>query len=261
MGRVYNSKKKNKVKKSLIWGKIPLKINSDVELQIQNTRLLLSSADDVLLFKLAGDHENMEEIMPSRLVGKTREFSILPALPDRPLVVKPKHNLTILPETTFKFYVYLPVTVQLYAGIVKPENKVLEHSPTKLSSTWFGEPNDGELCYALYTSFDTEIHEDKMRNEFVICPVEISNHSKEMLEVKRLAVRGIHLKIYANKHLMITNKVKIGYNGFDTLSDVQFSKSPTTSIPDLKQIAAAREPENSTMFKRSFQLIRHITQF
>jgi hypothetical protein len=95
----------------------------------------------------------------------------------------------------------------------------------------------------------------------VICPVEISNSSKETLEVKRLAVRGIHLNIYANHELMISNKVKIGYHGFEKLSNVQFSKNVTSTIPNLKQIASARIPENTTIIKRSFQLIRHITQY
>lgn len=249
------------MKKTLIWGKIPLQKDSKTELEILNYRLLLKLDNDVLTFKLAAPNEKMDEVVLNRLVGKARELSILPALPDRTLVLKPKSNLSILPETTFKFYVYLPINFQLYSGTAKPENKVFEHAPTNLSSTWFGEPNDGELCYALYTSFDTEINKDKIGNEFVICPVEISNSSKEPLDVKRLAVRGLHLNIYSNNQLMISNKVKIIYNGFEKLSDIQFSKKVTTSIPNLKQIADARVPENSTVLKRSFQLIRHITQY
>lgn len=248
--------------KSLIWGKIPLQKDSVFEVDIQDVKLSLSSGHhNILSFKLFSANDTSDDVMVNRVIGHAQDIFLLPALPDRPIILKPKTNLTILPSTTFKFFIYLPVSFQLYSAAVKPENKVFEYAPTHLSSTWFGEPNDGELCYALYTSFDTEINKDKMGNEFVICPVEITNSSKETLEVKRLAVRGVHLNIYANSQLMISNKVKIEYNGFEKLSDVQFSKNVTTSIPNLKQIAAARIPESNTVLKRSFQLIRHITQF
>lgn len=247
--------------KTFKWGKISVRKNTETEILINDTRVLINLYNDVLSFKLVSENENIDDVSLNRVVGKTQEISILPALPDLPLVLKPKTNLTILPSTTFKFYVYLPVTFQIYAGLVKPENKIFEHPIDNLSSTWFGEPKEGELCYALYTSFDTEINEERKGNEFVICPIEISNSSKESLEVKRLAVRGIHLNIYANSELMISNKVKIRYNGFDNLSDIQFARNATSSIANLKQIAEARIPENTTVLKRSFQLIRHITQY
>lgn len=249
------------MKNSLNWGKVPLQKDSSYELNILGITFQLNYCDSVVSFKLASENETIEEVETNRIVGKVQNLFILPALPDRPLILKPKRNLSILPNTTFKFYVYLPVTFQLYSGNVKTENKVFEHAVTNLSSTWFGEPNDGELCYVLYTSFDTSISDKRKGNEFVICPVEIANNSKEILEVKRLALRGVHLNIYSNKELMISNKVKIEYNGFNALTNVQFAKSVTTSIPNLKQIADARIPENKTVLKRSFQLIRHITQF
>lgn len=249
------------MRNSFKWGKIPLKKDSGYELNILGLTFQLNYSEGVLAFKLASENENIEDAVTNRIVGKLQELFILPALPDRPLILKPKKSLSILPNTTFKFYVYLPVTFQVYSGTTKPENKVFEHMANNLSSSWFGEPHDGELCYALYTSFDTEISEDRKGDDFVICPIEITNNSKEILDVKRLALRGIHLNIYANSELMISNKVKISYTSFDTLTDVQFAKNTGTSIPNLKQIADARIPENKTVLKRSFQLIRHITQF
>lgn len=249
------------MEKKLVWGKIPMQKKSSHKLTVQDVLLQLNSNNDILSFKLTTENESIDEAEISRVIGKIQEVLILPALPDRTLVLKPKTNLSILPSTTFKFYVYLPATFQLFAGSAQAENKIFEHAQENLSSTWFGEPNDGELCYALYSSFDTEINEEKKGNNFVICPIEITNNSKESLEVTRLAVRGMHLTIYANHELMISNKVKIKYNGFETLSDIQFSKTVTPSIPGLKQITAARIPEDKTMLKRSFQLIRHITQY
>lgn len=249
------------MKESLIWGKIALKNNSNYEFIVQNKHLLLTSSDDLVSFKVVPSGERVDQADTHRIVGKTPEINILPVLSDRPLVLRPKTNLTLLPATTYKFYVYLPATFQLFAGGVKEENKIFEYPQKELSSTWFGETTEGELCYALYTSFDTTINEEKKGDNFVICPIEISNNSKESLEIKRLAVRGVHLSIYANNELMISNKVKIKYNGFESLSDIQFAKSATSSIPHLKQIAAPRIPENNTILKRSFQLIRHITQY
>lgn len=244
-----------------LWGKLPLKKNSSIEVLIHDMVLSLKAENDICSFSLATQGKNDEEPVANRVVGKLQDMFLLPALPDRPLVLKPKTNLSILPGTRYKFYVYLPVTFQLYAGMVKPTARVFEHAFTDLSSTWFGETHDGELSYALYSSFDTEISPDKMGNDYVICPLEVFNSSKEVLDIKRLAVRGIHLDIYSNGELLISNKVKIKYLGLDVLSNVEFSKSATATIPNLKQIASARVPEDKTILRRSFQLIRHITQF
>ncbi len=243
------------------WGKITLPKDSSYQGNILGIKFQIDYTDSVLSFKLASENEDIEEVITNRIVGKVHELFLLPALPDRTLILKPKNNLSISPNTAFKFYVYLPVNFQLYSGGVKVENKVFEYSDTNLSSTWFGEPSEGELCYALYTSFDTEINKEKMGDKFVICPIEITNSSKEILEVKRLAVCGFHLNIYANNQMLISNKVKINYTGFNTLTNVQYSKVPTSSVSGLKQIASARIPEGNTVIKRSFQLIRHITQF
>lgn len=249
------------MEKSKIWGEISMKKNSSHDIVIQEVQLSVQSSSDILSFSVNCNKNSNEEAKVNRVIGTAAEIHLLPALPDRTLIVKPKKNLSILPSTRFKFYVYLPVTFQLYAGVVKPENKIFEHALANLSSTWFGEPHDGELCYALYSSFDTEISSVKERDSYVICPIEITNASKEVLEVKRLAVRGVHLNIYSNGEMMISNKVKINYLGLDPLSNVTFSKGATSTIPNLKQIATARVPEDKTILKRSFQLIRHITQF
>nr|MDA3853019.1 hypothetical protein [Bacteroidales bacterium] len=200
------------MKETLIWGKIPLKDSLSHEIVVQNKRLVFSSKNELVSFKIATSDSNIEDAVLNRVVGKVQEMHILPALPDRPVVLKPKTNLSILPFTTFKFYVYLPATFQLFAGATKTDQKIYEDNIENLSSTWFGEPSEGELCYALYTSFSTSINEDKKGNDFVICPIEVNNNSKEPLEIKRLAIRGIHLSIYANNELMISNKVRIKYN-------------------------------------------------
>lgn len=244
-----------------IWGKVPLKKNSTLELVIDDMTLSLRDEGDICSFTLASESKGDDELIANRVVGKMQEMYLLPALPDRTLVLKPKANLSILPATRYKFFVYLPVTFQMYAGMVKPSTMVFEHALADLSSTWFGEPHDGELSYALYSSFDTEISPSKRGDNYVICPVEIYNNSKEVLDIKRLAVRCVHLDIYSDGELLISNKVKINYLGLDTLSNVEFSKTVTTTIPNLKQIASARAPEDKTILRRSFQLIRHITQF
>jgi len=249
------------MKDSLLWGKIPLQANSEMELSVQNKKLLLISSNDFVSFKVSAPEKTLEEAELSRVIGKAQDMYILPALPDRPVVLKPKTNLSILPATSYKFYAYLPATFQLFAGAVREDKKIYEKKIEQLSSTWFGETTEGELCYALYTSFDTSINADKKGHDFVICPIEVSNNSKDILEIKRLAIRGIHLSIYGNNELMMSNKVKIKYNGFESLSDIQFAKNAPSSAPNLKLIAAPRIPENNTVFKRSFQLIRHITQY
>ncbi len=244
-----------------IWGKISFEENERHQLKIGNLTLLLKSENDISSFKLFENGKDAEEGIWNRLIGKAAYFSILPALPERTLVLKPKNNLSISSGTTFKFYVYLPTTFQLFSGDAKPENKVFEHALKDLSSTWFGETNDGELCYVLYSSFDTTINARKTGSSFVVCPIEIANRSKEILEVKRLAVRCMHLNIYSDGHMLISNKVKINYHGLETISDIRFDKNATSSIPKLKLLTKARVPEDKTIFKRSFQLIRHITQF
>lgn len=248
------------MEKSIPWGKIAIKSDSAYNVCVNDVYLTFLTFKDVCTFSLQTE-DNVLESSENRVVGGVQDVFLLPALPDRTLILKPKTNLSVLPGVRYKFYVYLPVTFQIFAGGVRPEQKIFEYEPKSLSSTWFGEPHDGELSYALYSSFDTDINDAKAGMRYAVCPIEVFNSSKEVLEIKRLAVRGIHLNIFTDGVMLITNKVRIKYLGINTLSNVEFSKTITRTIPNLKQVASARVPEDKTILKRSFQLFRHLTQF
>lgn len=243
------------------WGNIPLKKDSIFDFHFNNLHLKISDKNEIFAFEMIYHNGEVDEVVQNSVLGKVNEVDLLPAFPDRPLLVKPTFNHYILPSTSYKFYVYIPITVQMYNSSVKSQNKIAEYASIKLSPTWFGDSTEGELCYVLYSSFDTNINEDMKNSNFIICPIEIHNKSKEVLDVSHLALRVMFLNIYANDELMISNKVRISFNGMDAVSDVNYNKTAISSIPDLKQIASARMPENNKLLKRSFQFIRQMSQF
>ena len=85
------------------------------------------------------------------VIGDTADtLQLSPAMPDRPVVVRPEMPVKIPPAREALFFVSIPIWVRINAGS-GDLLKLCEHPSLVLSNTWFGDPMSGELCYALWS--------------------------------------------------------------------------------------------------------------
>lgn len=209
--------------------------------------------------------QNNEEIDADWLtvVGdKSSALNILPALPDRPIVVKPETTLKILPGKNVLVFIRVPIWLQFYAGTKKKENLVFECSSKELSSTWFGEPDSGTLAYSLRLKPDAQLFEKpKSFTNHIICPIRLTNDSNMPLDVQRLLLHGEYLNIYGERNELYTNEVKIKFKGISEISDVQYSNQAPSYSKHSCQISSARSSKTKNVITKSFHYIKSLTNY
>jgi hypothetical protein len=123
-------------------------------------------------------------------------FSLLPLLPDRPVITRPVSPVFVPAGEAVRLYVTMPVWLQLAVGA---DRKVLAEIPVqRLSDTWFG-PNtcEGELCYALRSRCRLSLSEDAFVPHRVVTPLRIRNRSTELMVLERVNVPVRQLSLYA----------------------------------------------------------------
>lgn len=178
--------------------------------------------------------------------------TVSPAMPEKPVVVRPDSPIRIPRGNEVLFFVSIPVVLQLHIG---PEKSLFIHEePTLvLSQTWFGQPTSGELCYALRTGASRDLSGIKKGRHRAVCPVLIRNTSEEELNLEKLCIRSMHVNIYRGATRLWTEEISVSYRGEMRFSEINFAKNP----PEFERIhgllGAAREPvPRENFLKKSF---------
>ncbi len=236
----------------------------EIYLQKRNKEWLFSlqdlqeTAKDLICGEQASPPVNAEWLT---FIGDTGNTVLsLPAFPDRPIVVKPKTALKVLPEKEVLLFIEVPLYIQFYSETNKSENLIFECSSQELSSTWFGEFDDGTLAYSLPLDISTAFEKHKHAGHNIICPVRLINDSSMTLDVQRFLLSGEYLTIYKDKKELWSNEVKIKFKGESEFSDVQYVNQPPSFIKNAVQIANARSSKSTNVFSKSFHFIKSLTE-
>ena len=236
----------------------------EIYLQKRNKEWLFSlqdlqeTAKDLICGEQASPPVNAEWLT---FIGDTGNTVLsLPAFPDRPIVVKPKTALKVLPEKEVLLFIEVPLYIQFYSETNKSENLIFECSSQELSSTWFGEFDDGTLAYSLPLDISTAFEKHKHASHNIICPVRLINDSSMTLDVQRFLLSGEYLTIYKDKKELWSNEVKIKFKGESEFSDVQYVNQPPSFVKNAVQIANARSSKSTNVFSKSFHFIKSLTE-
>lgn len=120
-----------------------------------------------------------------------------PMLADRPVVVKPRQPVFVLPGQEAVFYISTPVWVGVRAG--RAETLLRECPAERLSEIWFGpDTMIGELCYATPTHARHRLEELPLRPHRVVTPVRVENRAETYLPVEKLSLPVPLLSIYGS---------------------------------------------------------------
>lgn len=179
-------------------------------------------------------------------------ISASPAMPDKPVVVRPDSPIRIPPGNEVTFFVSIPVFLQLHLGPKK--NLFIHEEPSVvLSKTWFGSPAQGELCYALRTGASRDLDGIKKGPHRAICPILIKNNSPEDLNFEKLCIRAMHVNIYRGARRLWTEEIRVSFRGESQISEISFSKDPPAFEQLGEVLGVAREPApNGSFLRKSF---------
>ncbi|MBU0568554.1 DUF432 domain-containing protein [bacterium] len=203
--------------------------------------------------------EPPEEVCWSRwaLKGAYERMRISPLFPDLPVVVKPEATFILTPQARTKVYVRCPLWIRI--ELVGKSNLTIEEIPTvALSKTWFGEFADGELCYWISSAARSRIETDPGRLFMAICPIHITNQSKEELIVEKICLRVGGLSLFDSQGQLWAGETKAAYYGSTNFSQVEATQKPPAEAGKGKLITPPRNPARKNFTERTFASLKSL---
>lgn len=192
---------------------------------------------------------------------KQNTLQVSPALPDRPLVLKPDSTLKILPGMNSDIYVKIPVWIQFYNASQKEENLFFEQAVVELSSTWFGDPDNGILAYSMPGSFSHSPYFSDLKPWEAVCHINIKNETSAILDFQRFLVRANELTLYKAANMLSTNEVRVRFRGEDQTNDEHLVGGSPSYSENAKQINGPRIQPGKGLLSKSFHFIKSVTQY
>lgn len=181
----------------------------------------------------------------------------LPTLPDRPVVVRMEMPVNLPPRQQAIFFVSIPAWIRIFAE-QQPPVELCEIPTVTRSNSWFGDTVSGRLCYSLITHARRDISTKKTERYRLVCPVEIRNNAKTLLNVDHLCLNVEHLNIYEGKPRLWTGPIQISYLGPDKDNQVDYPAETPAYEPELVLLSTAREPYKKTLLMQSLSSFKFI---
>jgi hypothetical protein len=182
-----------------------------------------------------------------------------PALPDRPVVIRPQSPIVILPGRWGRFYFSVPLWVRFVSHSGGRAAMMVEIPTQNLSSTWFGDMESGDLCYSVDSRLLRTIPDTDADDAYARCEVEIRNGSRERLQFERLCVHVEHMHLYTAGGKFWSNQVRVVFKGAEQVSQLSYVPGAPKAVGDGEAVCEPRLVLDTNIFKRSFNLIREIT--
>lgn len=180
------------------------------------------------------------------------QVQLAAVMPDRPTLARPESPVTMLPGQSAQFFIGVPLWVQLRVG-ARAESMLCELPTVVLSNSWFGTPQEGELCYAMRTTAKRQINELHLRPYRAVCPFEVRNASRQSLEIQRLCLRTQYLTVYLGRQHLWTNPGRVTHRGENEWSRAVYAKNPPDAAENPYPIGTPRHPPEKGILTRSFE--------
>ncbi|HUZ16929.1 MAG TPA: hypothetical protein VMV68_00975 [Spirochaetia bacterium] len=194
------------------------------------------------------------------VAGDSNKIAVRPILPDRPVVVRPIAPVKVLSGRSVQYFIHIPVWLSITESADHAPLLLTEHPGLQMSSTWFGDPDNGELCYSLTAELVLSHVELEGYPLAAICPLKISNLSPAILDFQRVCVRVPYLHLYRGERFLSTNEVELTYRGPE-----QSQISLQSRIPgfdrEIRHVSQPRVKVSRSIIKKSFELIRALSNY
>lgn len=183
------------------------------------------------------------------------QVDILPAFPDRSLVLRPENPFNLLPAARARVFVRVPVWVRV--EVPGPQGGLLMEIPTAtLSDTWWGTPQEGQICYWLDILARREAPKSVFRPDRIFCPLEFMNRAREELPVEKILLRAGHLSIFRGPGSLWSDEVRVRYRGESEGSELEMTGRTPPEAPGATRLAPPREPLPQGFSARTFSRLR-----
>lgn len=196
------------------------------------------------------------------LEDRPHRVRLLPALPDRMLVVKTEQPFTLLRKAEARVFTRIGAWVRVEAVDEQKGTAVrLTEIPTEIhSDTWWGDFADGEIAYWLSTKARREVSDSLFQPHLIMAVLHLTNRSADDLPVEKLALRVEHLSIYEIDGRLWAEETRVDYQGEDLGSDIRMDDKPPREAGEAREITPARA-QTRGFRARTFARLRALSSF
>ena len=194
------------------------------------------------------------------ILGKEyTRLELVPVMPDRPVVVRPQLAVQVPQKKTTSFYVGIFVWLKIFGVYKSSKLQICEFPTVKLSKTWFGDNESGEICYILRTQAIRD--KDKTTPTFfhATCPVHVTNNSEGMLDFARICLHVEYLTLYSDGKRLWGNAARVLYKGIDQISQINLSNTSPREAANCTKVSGPRMTAAPSIVKRSFYFLKYLT--
>lgn len=238
---------------NLVWGDRPLPPRGHTEcLQVGPLTLWLRRVENevwLAYFRSNGDvpHESEPpgdaEWHRWAFRERPHKLRLVPALPDRVLVVGTEQPFTLLKGAQARIYMRVALWVRVEAVDEETGSATtLIEVPTELfSDTWWGDFREGEPAYWMTVRARREISDEIFRPDRVMAVLHLTNRAEQDLRVEKLALRVEHLSIYLDdRDRLWAEETRVDYRGEALGSDIHMDDQPPVEAKEAREITPAR---------------------
>ncbi|MDW7679245.1 MAG: DUF432 domain-containing protein [bacterium] len=188
---------------------------------------------------------------------KFDKIHLVPAFPDRPVVIQPETIFKLTRDTSAKIYVRVPLWIAIeLIGVTK--TTLIEIPSVTLSNTWFGSFFDGRLCYWI-TSGAQRVYRKKLSRPYLaVCPILLTNNSGEELSVERICLQVSGLSLFFDGEQLWSDDVSILYKGAERGSQIEATGKPPHEAAAAKLIGQPRQPQKKSFIAKTFASLKDL---
>lgn len=187
------------------------------------------------------------------------QVELVPKMPDKPVVVRPHLAVQVPQGMVSSFYVGIFVWLQIFGVRKTSKVKICEFPTVKMSKTWFGDNESGEICYILKTQAIRKKEDTTPTFYHATCPVHVSNNSEGMLDFKRICLHAEYLTLFSDGNRLWSNEANVYFKGADQVSQINLSNTSPRDASNCVKVADPRMTAAPSIVKRSFYFLKYLT--
>ena len=191
---------------------------------------------------------NAESVICAFAHQPRADVVLSPSMPDRPVVVRLRQAVGILPGEEVTFYMTVPLSVKIELQTDIP--KLLHEIPAfRLSDTWFGPMSMiGQLCYSSPADLYLDIRQIPLRPHCVTTAITIRNAGLDTLQLERLNIPFPRLSLFFSQQSGFwTDRVTLERREDDEMAYIKIDKQPPAEASPTQFVSGPREVDTESI--------------
>jgi hypothetical protein len=188
-------------------------------------------------------------------MGRTDgNLSIVPALADRPVVIRTQVPFYLPPRQEIVLYVSAPLWFRIET--CSPPITLTEFPIHRPSDTWFGpSPKEGEYCYANRVYGQLKLENIRFRPQRAISVIHLKNKSSDTILIERLKLPSPFLSLYEGESGWLwTQALTLEFNP-DRHAEIQLKERAPSEAKSPRLVSGPRQKADKNILSRAFDYL------